>query len=141
MCSCASCTVTDSFSGFITENGEVVGSALKGGFKNWPRGNPAGRKSAADYAAHVAHNKQWHADSEGPAIPAALLQQSPEPRYPHIPGLVGPLPSPSAGLRNWITRSYAWADGRNVFPGPDVKPVRKMTRPLLALAQELRRAA
>lgn len=41
MCSCTSCTYTDSFS--------------LSGFNSWPRGNPAGKKSQADYAAHVRH--------------------------------------------------------------------------------------
>ena len=44
MCTCASCTATDA----LADNG----------FAAWPRGNPAGpRRSAADYAAHVAHGK------------------------------------------------------------------------------------
>jgi hypothetical protein len=45
MCDCTSCSYTDGF-------------AAKG-FAEWPRGNPAGRKSAADYAAHVRHGRQW----------------------------------------------------------------------------------
>lgn len=45
MCTCASCEYTDGF-------------ASKG-FAEWPRGNPAGRKSAAMYTAHVAFSRQW----------------------------------------------------------------------------------
>jgi hypothetical protein len=43
MCSCTSCTITDSFH--------------SKGFAKWPRGEPAGKRSSeAAYRAHVAHS-------------------------------------------------------------------------------------
>jgi hypothetical protein len=46
MCTCASCSYTDKYSGK--------------GFAEWPRGEPAGpRASAAAYAAHVRYSQQW----------------------------------------------------------------------------------
>lgn len=64
MCSCTSCSYTDSFHAK--------------GFDAWPRGNPAGRKAASEYAAHVKHSKQWgaHVDENGKATP----------RIPEFPG-------------------------------------------------------
>lgn len=45
MCQCTSCKYTDSF--------------YARGFSEWPRGNPAGKRSATDYAAHVRYSKLW----------------------------------------------------------------------------------
>jgi hypothetical protein len=45
MCTCASCSYTDGYSGK--------------GFAEWPRGKPAGRSSDRDYAAHVRYAQQW----------------------------------------------------------------------------------
>lgn len=45
MCTCASCVATDKLH--------------DAGFAAWPRGNPAGRKSASEYAAHVRHGLAW----------------------------------------------------------------------------------
>ena len=100
-CTCASCEYT---------NNAVQGAGV--GFKYWPRGNPSGRKAAEEYAAHVAHGKQWGrgADGElshGPAIPPALLTISPEPRFPawlHVHGTMPPLPSKL--VRYFITSGY-----------------------------------
>jgi len=43
MCTCTSCKFTDSF--------------RNKSFADWPRGNPAGRKAASEYAAHVRYSK------------------------------------------------------------------------------------
>jgi hypothetical protein len=129
MCTCASCEYTDSFSGFGL-------NAAKGGFKNWPRGEPAGQRSSESaYRTHVAHS--WAGVSK-------TVQFTPG-QAPHFRtfGIASPLPQPTALVRDWISRSYAGADGSNVFPGPDVKPFRIPTRRprLIELARELRRAA
>jgi len=68
MCTCASCKYTD-------------GYAAKG-FAAWPRGEPAGRKSASDYAAHWRHCTTWQpskgATREFPgAVPTSPLRYSP----------------------------------------------------------------
>lgn len=60
MCTCASCSYTDSFSGFAWDDaGEKLLPVVRdkrGGFDTWPRGEPAGKRSSdAAYAAHVAH--------------------------------------------------------------------------------------
>lgn len=52
MCTCASCSYTDSFA--------------DKGFAEWPRGNVAGpKRSAADYAAHVRYGQQWGRAASG----------------------------------------------------------------------------
>lgn len=66
MCTCASCSYTDDYA--------------DKGFAAWPRGNPAGRKSAADYAAHARHSQQW-GKGRVPAIPPSLLILKPEPDF------------------------------------------------------------
>lgn len=115
-CSCASCKETRRFA--------------DSGFAKWPRGNPAGiARSKADYAAHVAAGKSGGVDR---AIPAFKIQ--PEPYFSSW-GLAAPMPAPSAVVRNWIASSYAWADGRNVFQGPNVQKskgpnVSALARPL-----------
>lgn len=76
MCTCASCSYTDSFSGYGL-------NAAKGGFANWPRGNPAGaRRSAADYAAHWRHCTTWYASKGATrefsgSVPTSPLRYSP----------------------------------------------------------------
>lgn len=57
MCTCASCSYTDSFSGWVAgEQGELLPDPNRGGFDRWPKGEPAGRRaSAASYNAHVSH--------------------------------------------------------------------------------------
>ena len=72
MCTCASCSATDALA--------------DKGFDAWPRGNPAGRKSATDYAAHVSH--MWHGIARGwefklgaaPTVPAWCKGAAPLPR-------------------------------------------------------------
>lgn len=64
MCTCTSCEYTD-------------GYADKG-FAAWPRGNPAGRKSAERYAAHVKHAQSWGKDRV-PELPAGIWNRSPFP--------------------------------------------------------------
>lgn len=49
MCSCTSCKATDALA--------------NKGFAAWPRGNPAGRKAAQEYAAHVRHGLSGIASS------------------------------------------------------------------------------
>lgn len=59
MCTCASCSHTDSFAGWRPErarDGSLIPDMTKGGFDRWPRGNVSGaRGSAHDYALHVSH--------------------------------------------------------------------------------------
>lgn len=64
MCTCASCEHTDGFA--------------DKGFAAWPRGNPAGRKAASEYAAHVRHAGAWGKDRV-PEIPAGIWTRPPFP--------------------------------------------------------------
>ena len=63
MCSCTSCKYTDAYTGFTWEKDgdgfkRVPKYDCKGGFENWPRGEPAGALSSARaYNAHVAHSR------------------------------------------------------------------------------------
>jgi len=66
MCTCASCSYTDDFK--------------DKGFAAWPRGNPAGRKSAAAYAAHVRHCLD--SSEKEREFSEAELHIVPEPRFP-----------------------------------------------------------
>ena len=43
-CACTSCRETNKY--------------IEKGFADWPRGNPSGRKSASEYAAHVSFGKR-----------------------------------------------------------------------------------
>ena len=56
MCTCTSCKATDTFA--------------NGSFADWPRGNPAGRKSASEYAAHVRYGQSGGVQRAIPAINA-----------------------------------------------------------------------
>ena len=62
MCTCTSCKYTDSFSGWPN----VEPGDNKGGFENWPRGDPAGKRlSDAAYRSHVAHAATWGRRMDG----------------------------------------------------------------------------
>ena len=80
MCTCASCTYTDSFQ--------------SKGFGAWPKGQPKGpRKASAEYAAHVRHCM----GTTDRLIPPSLLKFKPgfQPDYRDVPGVnypVVPLP-------------------------------------------------
>src|SRR3990167_10895091 len=79
-CTCASCKETN-------------GYAAKG-FAAWPRGNPAGRKSAAAYAGHVAYG----ARVSDRLIPPDLLRIRPEPIFSTV-GLFMPVAQNAAAVR------------------------------------------
>lgn len=120
MCTCASC--------------EYTNNAVKGanpGFKDWPRGNLTGpRQSAAEYAAHVAHGKQWGrgADGElshGPAIPPALLTISTEPRFPSWLHVNDTFPKQNIEAIRWNTTQKSQGPDlpAPARPAPACKPV------------------
>ena len=99
MCTCASCTPTDEL--------------RDAGFAAWPTGNPAGRKSASDYAQHVKYGQQW-GKGRFPVLPAGIWHMSPFPctgthhgdpgafrKYPgtwdHVARKSRPMPDTTAG--------------------------------------------
>jgi hypothetical protein len=94
MCDCTSCSYTDGFAGK--------------GFAEWPRGNPGGRKSAREYAAHVKHSQQWGKDKE-PEFSASDLRIRPEPYFGHSggggngPSLVIPKGRYDSARKRWIS--------------------------------------
>jgi hypothetical protein len=155
MCSCASCHETDKL--------------RVAGFAAWPRGNPAGpRASKADYAAHVRHGLAWGRRPNGnmhhaPEFPGGVqrtpLRYSPASQrdggahrsYPT-------LADAKLGTAHYVaqflaTNGYVTAakakereDYRRMVEKEEKAnakrwAVRKPTPRLLALAQELRRAA
>ena len=97
MCTCASCSYTDSFA--------------EKGFAEWPRGKPAGpRRSAADYNAHVAH--LW----DGVRRHVERYESGAPPRFPSVPGLVHPVQPNAMAIR--------WNAGRGKKPEPVTAPAR-----------------
>lgn len=102
-CSCPSCASTAQF--------------WDKGFAAWPRGNPAGRGSVADYAAHVTHSrsgggKGFHFDI------------SPEAVYPRMPGLVYPV-APNAQAVRWNTgrgQTYVPQKSKGRIAPADARP-------------------
>lgn len=77
MCTCASCEYTATFKSFA----------------DWPRGNPAGKRSSdASYTAHVRHSQTWGRRQNGnmyhpPEFPGGvqtspLVYRTPKPRDP-----------------------------------------------------------
>lgn len=62
------------------------------GFAAWPRGNPAGRRSAADYAAHVAYSRTGAGNG-------FHFEVTPDPVYARLPGLVMPIPQNVIAVR------------------------------------------
>ena len=130
MCTCASCSYTDKF---------------KSGFADWPCGEPAGKRSSdSAYRAHVKHSQQWGRSPNGnmhhaPEFSANELKgtsvaESGGARY-HRPADRYPGPADAKdGMKAYIA---AFEHLNGLKPVPVVKP----TSRLLALAQELRRAA
>lgn len=148
MCSCASCYETDKL--------------RVAGFAAWPRGNPAGpRASKADYAAHVRHGLAWgrrpngnmHHAAEFPAgvqrtplrySPTAQRDAGADRSYPT-------LADAKLGTAHYVAQFIA--GNEYLTPAKIAKreaeerandkrwAVKKPTPRLLALAQELRRAA
>lgn len=106
-CTCSSCSYT-------AEHDK--------GWAAWPRGNPAGRRSAAAYAAHVAHGKDaspgW---SDGKALPDQYRVIRPEPIYPHIPGLVPPIAQNLVAVR-WNQRAAQELAKRKTARSPQPFP-------------------
>lgn len=64
MCQCSSCKATDALH--------------NAGFAAWPRGNPAGAKARAEYAAHLRACLAW-GPGRAPELPAGIWQRSPFP--------------------------------------------------------------
>jgi hypothetical protein len=130
MCTCASCSYTDKH---------------KAGFAEWPRGEPAGKRSSESaYRAHVKHSQQWGRRQNGnmhqpPEFSASELKgtrtaESGATRYQRPAGC---FPGPAdvrAGMKAYIA---AFDHLNGLKPVPIAKPVPY----LLALARELRRAA
>jgi hypothetical protein len=93
-CQCASCKVTSDYIGK--------------GFAAWPRGNPAGRKSGSDYAAHVARSRF---DARKGEVTGFTL-----------PGLVYPVQQAPKGLLDWINRKAPdQAEARPASPAEPCK--------------------
>lgn len=109
-CGCPSCSLTSEY--------------ISNGFAAWPRGNPAGRRSAAAYAAHVAHGKKLEEREFSPE----MLTIRPEPRFSAsaLRGLVMPIPAPSKAWQDY-QKAHA-VDWGAMYPptwkrkGPAVKP-------------------
>ncbi len=64
MCTCSICEATDKLA--------------TSGFGEWPRGNPAGAKAKADYAAHLRYCLAW-GPGRVPEIPAGIWKRDPFP--------------------------------------------------------------
>lgn len=112
MCTCTSCKYTDSFSGWKYEDGERLPDLEAGGFDRWPCDEPKGpRKSAAEYAGHVAHGKAGLASGWAFKPGAA-------PSYPAWCQPAPSLPYPSKLVRDFIAAGY----DRNKPKAPTVAP-------------------
>lgn len=135
MCTCTSCEYTDKFG--------------QPGFAEWPRGNPAGKRSSdASYRAHVAYSKQWGMGYSGVMHEpreinlthrATASARSPERLRIPEGRWVGSHPK-----REWIPAPTTMREYIAEFEhlnGLKPVPVVKPTSRLLALAQELRKAA
>lgn len=108
MCTCASCVYTDAFAGLPDLTGYQRGTKYRAGFENWPRAEPAGRKSAADYTAHVAHSRIWGGNGRRhpPEFPngvslAPLVYRTPKALDPH-----GRYTFPQYGGPNFTAAEY-----------------------------------
>ena len=99
MCTCASCSYTDGFSGRADLFSD--GSPTIKGFDKWPRGKPAGvRASETAYRAHVAH--LW----DGVKRHAEPFKPGQAPRF-NIPGLVPPVQPMPQWWYDWNRKTAA----------------------------------
>lgn len=123
-CTCQSCAETNRH--------------MASGFGQWPRGNPAGRKSAAAYASHVSHGKAYAGGVK--AVPAFKI--TPEPHFSMV-GLAPAFPEPIAVVRAYIDRTSSPYTGTNAYAGPRNKVLAfgQPKRGLSKLADKYRRAA
>ena len=128
MCQCASCEYTDRYAGLP----ELLGWKSHDGFKDWqsfkgwPRGDPAGKRSATIYAPHVAASKR----NDGNKLPASYGTVPKGAVYPTwiTAQLVMPVTPASPSVLAWINRPGQAKRG-NVFPGPDVHCAGTRRRP------------
>ena len=101
MCTCASCSYTDSFH--------------RKGFDAWPRGEPAGKRSSeSSYRAHVAYSRQWGRGYDG------VMH---EPREVAVTPYSGPRSEPARLLipkARWASPTYhskrEWIEAPTTMP-------------------------
>lgn len=96
MCTCASCSYTDSYGGMPDLlDRDTTYATRRYGFADWPRLEPAGKRvSDAAYTAHVAH--LW----EGVYRRPIAFEPGQAPIYPTVPGLVHNV-APNATAIRW----------------------------------------
>lgn len=115
MCTCTSCSTTDALAGWKEVRGRRVADPKSGGWENWPRGNPAGRRAAAEYAAHVSHGRSgiahgWRFEPGAPAAFPAWTRGAPR------------LPYPSALVAEFIAGSYKKTGQAEAQPASPAAP-------------------
>jgi hypothetical protein len=129
MCTCASCEYTDGFT--------------KSGFAEWPRGNPAGRRSDADYAAHVRHARSgaYKTVPFSPGQPPRFSGSYGRREDPHKHYKFPQWDDDGHFGEGYVTTVAAYVKEFEKANGLRSVPIAKRVPPLVALARELRRAA
>ncbi len=133
-CQCPSCNYTNSpdfFPDRAADGADIPGT----GFAKWPRGKPAGRRSTADYAAHVAHGRKvW--DEKGRLVVREFAT------FPNTnPAAFYSCPATSPGEVLRVLRQQFGLDAAPAVVAPATVPEFIAAHPEIAAANAASRAA